>query len=66
MPAVHHHRLQQHAGDLAGVLDEHPLGDLEVVVGHDQGQGDDLGRDAAGGDRAGRPVDRVDLLQGLK
>jgi hypothetical protein len=52
---VHHHRLHDHPGDLAGVGRKQPVQRLGVVVGDDQGQvGDRLGGalaelDAGGG-----------------
>ena len=56
---VHHHRLDDHPGDLAGVLEQHPPHGVEPAERHDVDQAGDLGRDArARGTVAGRSAGR--------
>ena len=59
---VHHHRLEDHAGDAAGVGLERPLDGAEVVEGHDDDQVDDGLRDPAVAGHVVRRVGGADLL----
>src|SRR5690349_11610935 len=53
-PGVHHHRLEDHAGDLVFMLLEQAGHAVQVVEGGDQGQVGDGLRDAGGGGGAAR------------
>ncbi len=55
---VHHHRLDDEAGDLVAPLGEQPLQGAEVVVGDGQGPLAHLRRDALGGRRGAGPSAR--------
>ena len=59
---VHHHRLQDQAGDFVFVPLEQAFHAVEVVEGGDQGQVGDGLRAAGGGGDAGRLVPRADLV----
>ena len=59
---VHHHRLEDHAGDAAAVRVERPLDGAEVVEGHDDDQVDDRLRDAAVAGHVVRRVGGADVL----
>ena len=60
---VHHDRLDDHPGDLAGVLIEQALDAGQVVKGRDQGELHDRLGDARAGRDLGGPVRRADLVR---
>ncbi len=60
---VHHDGLEDHPGDLAPVLAQHPVDDREVVESHDDGEVGQHPRDAGARRDAGRPVGRAGLAR---
>ncbi len=60
-PGVHHDRLDDHPGNLAGMLVKQPGHAVDVVEGRDQGQPDERVRDTGAGRRLGRLALRADV-----